>query len=481
MQYSMLHGVGDRNIIEEEENLEEGNNEAEQLDRPTMNSLMYSDEGPISSPNNTTIDSNINHEILNSYDTEDFSDWEQDDDPHPLEPEQQQQQQYTTTTRNEEALLLQGFNATSDAAAAATIAADVTPSASLLPFLDTNNNTNNNTTTYYNSHHYPTATSYTNTTSTRVSDSSNENNSTDVDVNVLLAHELNSLSFQQRESLNEEIHGVNVNEIYYETYKHLEDKTRPELLHQALAQLAADLDKLAGASFAYTRCQQLYRETTYINTDTFRLMFLRRTLFDKWYHTAQLIIDFVELMYELHGDVGLERRFTLSDFSEEELRYLQSGYSQLLPGRDRAGRRIVFQLNSSTGTLRLLDAKSRIRLTMFILMGLADDIDVQKRGIIFINWFDTDTGVFDDVAARAKAHATVSSCLPLRLGAVHICMPTIHNNITTTTTKNRTSTPGASTIEPRNHNSAANIIKSMLALSIGGKGRCKLRFHTGTC
>merc|ERR1711865_176128 len=155
-----------------------------------------------------------------------------------------------------------GFNATSDAAAAATIAADVTPSASLLPFLDTNTNNNNNTTTYYNSHHYPTATSYNNTTSTRVSDSSNENNSTDVDVNVLLAHELNSLSFQQRESLNEEIHGVNVNEIYYETYKHLEDKTRPELLHQALAQLAADLDKLAGASFAYTRCQQLYRETT---------------------------------------------------------------------------------------------------------------------------------------------------------------------------------------------------------------------------
>ena len=472
--------------------------------------MMFSDD------NNTIIDRNINHEILNSYDAEDLSDWEeQDDDPHPLEPEQhhQQQQQYTTT-RNEEALLLQGFNATSDAAAAAAaaIAADVTPSAALFPFLDTNTNTSNTTTTNYNSHHYPTATSYTNNTihqhqhhlnnnssqrssiqsGNRVRDSSsnneNNNNNTDnVDVNVLLAHDLNSLSFQQRESLNEEIHGVNVNEIYYETYKHLEDKTRPELLHQALAQLAADVDKLAGASFAYTRCQQLYGDTTYINTDTFRLMFLRRTLFDKRYHTAQLIIEFVELMYEIHGDVGLERRFTLSDFSDEELRYLQSGYSQLLPGRDRAGRRIVFQLNSSTGTLRLLDAKSRIRLTMFILMGLADDIDVQKRGIIFINWFDTDTGVFDDVAARAKAHATVSRCLPLRMGAIHVCMPTIHNNITTTTTnttrtQHRTSPPAAAATAPRNHNnSAANIIKSMLALSIGGKGRSKLRFHTGTC
>ena len=53
-----------------------------------------------------------------------------------------------------------------------------------------------------------------------------------------------------------------------------------------------------------------------MNTDAFRLMFLRCELFDAT-KAARRLINYVALMYELYGDIGLQRRIQIGDMSEE--------------------------------------------------------------------------------------------------------------------------------------------------------------------
>ena len=96
-------------------------------------------------------------------------------------------------------------------------------------------------------------------------------------------------------------------------------------------------------------------------------------------------------------------------------------------------------------------------------------------------------------------YATSANCLPVRTGAIHICIPeeledthyltipgfTANNNRgsddsssenSSSVTNNNSS---GSLPQSRSNGTPANIIKSMFALSIGGKLRSKLRIHTG--
>jgi len=97
-------------------------------------------------------------------------------------------------------------------------------------------------------------------------------------------------------------------------------------------------------------------------------------------------------------------------------------------------------------------------------------------------------------------YSTSANCLPVRTGAIHICIPeeledthymtipgfTANNNRgsddsssenSSSVTSNNSS---GSLPQSRSNGTPANIIKSMFALSIGGKLRSKLRIHTGS-
>ena len=141
---------------------------------------------------------------------------------------------------------------------------------------------------------------------------------------------------------------MNVNQTY-EKIKEIEET--PELLKESFLKLQIVLNILQPDSFAYNRCQQLYgddnndkiyenenenvddsknddeviRSTNFINTDEFRIMFLRCGLFDIP-NAARRLINFVELMYELYGDIGIQRRIRIDDLSECEIQLLKAGY-----------------------------------------------------------------------------------------------------------------------------------------------------------
>ena len=106
-------------------------------------------------------------------------------------------------------------------------------------------------------------------------------------------------------------------------------------------------------------------------------MFLRCELFVVT-KAARRIINFVELMYDLYGDIGLQRRIRQDDLSKDELRVLKAGYTQLLPSRDRAGRRILIHI--AYNSTNEFTAKSRLRIAYYTQMALADDIETQRKG-----------------------------------------------------------------------------------------------------
>jgi hypothetical protein len=168
----------------------------------------------------------------------------------------------------------------------------------------------------------------------------------------LLAEEISRLSFQDRNHINEEIHGVRV----------LAPEETPELLERSLVDLDSFLNQMIteppSLKDAYNLSQTLDSNrrmepidlrsnenpsTTniiYVNDTSFRLRFLRCELFDAK-KAALRIIKYLNLVHEVCGECALTRPIQLNDFHKEEKKILRSGFMQLLPYRDRAGRPIL--------------------------------------------------------------------------------------------------------------------------------------------
>jgi len=116
-------------------------------------------------------------------------------------------------------------------------------------------------------------------------------------VDELLSKELMQLSVNDRNDIQEEIHGVAC----------LAPEETPSLVENSLANLCIELDQLVlpgTQKRAYLQSQQL--DKTYVNEIDFRLRFLRCELFDIR-KTALRICEFLELVLDLFGDYALQR------------------------------------------------------------------------------------------------------------------------------------------------------------------------------
>jgi hypothetical protein len=146
------------------------------------------------------------------------------------------------------------------------------------------------------------------------------------DMDKVLAQEVHNLSLQERNRVYEEIHGV------AEPLK--ED---PEFVAQQLSEFDVQLSTIQNKP-AYDIAFQQSPE--YVHDRKFRLMFLRDTEFDA-HKAAQKLVNHFEVKMELFGREKLAQNITLDDLDENDLIYLRSGATQILPSTDRAGRQIV--------------------------------------------------------------------------------------------------------------------------------------------
>ena len=145
-------------------------------------------------------------------------------------------------------------------------------------------------------------------------------------VDDILSKGLLQLSLQDRNAINEEIHGVQT----------LSPEETPDMLTKALRDLQFEIDNNQNKA-AYDRSQQF--PNTYVNSIDFRLRFLRCDLFDEK-KAAKKLLKFLDLISEIFGDFVLRRSIQMSDFSRDEMQFFRVGHFQLLPYRDRSGRRI---------------------------------------------------------------------------------------------------------------------------------------------
>jgi hypothetical protein len=180
--------------------------------------------------------------------------------------------------------------------------------------------------------------------------------------NSKVTRELMQMSVEQREHISEEIHGVHSmavpesSEMISWSLACLEKAlaSKVQLVQQQ------QLSKIGSSSSpqipAFLEAQRL--GAMFLYQPSFRLKFLRAALFDAA-RAAERQFDFLQLVRDVLGlEALMDFSLSLSHFAFDELGILREGGFQILPGRDRVGRRIMCIVNDF-GPQRSLAAKVR--------------------------------------------------------------------------------------------------------------------------
>jgi len=248
------------------------------------------------------------------------------------------------------------------------------------------------------------------------------------DIDEMMASSLNNLTFREREEINEEIHGINVDKTYFRAAGAIDES--PEMLEDCFRRMEDEMDKLVAKrpkfARAFERCQKLYGKTTitYLNTSEFRLLFLRAERFD-CARAAERMCRFIDLGHYLWGESALLRRPVFDDFDESEKCYMRMGISQVIPARDRAGRRVYVHFAGDKDFPADQVLKSRMRTAYYTAMALLElDVSAQRLGFIAIFFMNKIRLTMEDFRLRGHIQARMTNCLPMRLGAGHYCFQT---------------------------------------------------------
>jgi hypothetical protein len=145
-------------------------------------------------------------------------------------------------------------------------------------------------------------------------------------MSALVASELNQLSFEERRTVFEDIHGVT----------HIEEES-PKLIQGLLAQLKEEMSRTRGRS-AYDKA--LFLSPSYVNDPAFCLMFLRSEHYNVRLAAQRLVAHF-NFKLEVFGVEKLAKKITWDDLSELDRQCVESGSTQLLPEKDRSGRTVL--------------------------------------------------------------------------------------------------------------------------------------------
>jgi len=134
----------------------------------------------------------------------------------------------------------------------------------------------------------------------------------------------------------QEIHGV---------AQYAPEENSAEKLQESFALLSEALASIKDKP-AYDEAQRIASEErtpTFVNDNAFRLKFLRAEQF-RPQKAAERLVKNLELLYRYLGSIGLRRPICMSDLDIKSLTTMKAGSFQLLPSRDRSGRRIAVRI-----------------------------------------------------------------------------------------------------------------------------------------
>lgn len=223
------------------------------------------------------------------------------------------------------------------------------------------------------------------------------------------ARELYEMNSDMREAINYELHGVQSRAIP-------ED---PAALAEALRLFQIEIDTQIPPLHkqAYTRAV-VGLKSNYVRTPEFRLRFLRAERFD----IKKAAIRYcrgLDYLVESFGEQALLRQLYLSDLSKEEERFLKKGLKQILPTRDRFGRRLMAHFGSYSNEYSF-DVRSKV-VTYLCFGVLAEDLTSQRHGVVSLGFFSYDNN--DLLVMERKGFLRFFEAVPLRWSGFHLCIP----------------------------------------------------------
>eukprot|EP00934_Nitzschia_sp_Nitz4_P000827 Nitzschia sp. Nitz4//scaffold83_size84149//32530//36503//NITZ4_005171-RA/size84149-processed-gene-0.73-mRNA-1//1//CDS//3329558938//827//frame0 len=224
----------------------------------------------------------------------------------------------------------------------------------------------------------------------------------------LLAKELERLSIKEREVILYDIHGVS--------------DAKPEdplVVEQKLLELDRELNKCRHDNDAFKKAIVLNRP--YAASSSFRLLFLRKERFDVQ-RAAQLITRHFEIKRKLFGDGDvLARPVYQSDLGEREIQSLQSGFVRLWPGRDSAGRAVIF-LETPKSIKPSCDNFHYVhyRVAWYMAMKALEDAVTQRIGAVWV--VSLEYKETEEVSVEQSIGMnTTQAVVPLNILSQHFC------------------------------------------------------------
>jgi hypothetical protein len=216
-------------------------------------------------------------------------------------------------------------------------------------------------------------------------------------VDGLLADELLKLSFIDRNAINEEIHGV----------RSLAVDETPSMISTALHVFQIELELLPPEQKqsylliqTYRHREQLQQQrpnpfgmlpennsvsaatyAAYVDDNDFRLRFLRCCLFDVS-KAVRRFANYLNFIHKYWGESCLAKPIRLSDLNDTEIKILKQGFFQILPFRDRSGRRIFANMSNANG---LEDVASTKVVFYIVDCATRDSVESQRNGIISVS------------------------------------------------------------------------------------------------
>jgi len=161
----------------------------------------------------------------------------------------------------------------------------------------------------------------------------------------------------------------------------------------------------------------LRQSAEYVNDPKLRLMFLRTTYFNSKTAAARFV-KFFQRKLDLFGERLLTKDITMADLDKDDLAFLYSGKTQLLPERDSAGRFVFcsFKLDAE-----LFNTMAPARIYFYLVMALLEDEDVQRYGMVGVNGSDGYVKNFNhQQRMNLLKTADNTNVYPLRIGSFHI-------------------------------------------------------------
>jgi len=243
-------------------------------------------------------------------------------------------------------------------------------------------------------------------------------------IDKIMAKEIDRLSIKDRNAIYEEIHGVSTMAI----------EETSELMEESLKNFSMELNKIdAKLKRAYNViANQETTETTETTTTTnalskeiveskdFRLRFLRCVSFDPS-QAAERMVQFFELLQRVYGIENLKKFDGTMDFfigGTAEQNAFRAGYIQLLPFRDRSGRRILSFVTDALS----LDHIIRFKIFMYMVFVAGEDPETQRNGVVMLFWPGTLELQLPSPSYR-KLVGQYIRCSPTRIISFHFCFP----------------------------------------------------------